>query len=266
MNAPPGAVWKALTDARELERWFPLEAGVVPGKGGSIRLSWGPPWDGEGRIEIWEPERHLRMLWPFHKPEEGEVPLAVDYELEGRGGTTRLRLVHSGFGADARFDDEFDGTRRGWHFELRSLKHYLERHRGEDRAVALAAIKIPLAPREAWQRLAGKKGLAASGTIEGLKEGARYEIVTASGDELRGTVVVSLPPTDFSGTVDDGNAALFRLGVEKLEGGREVWLWYAAYGPARSDVRAVKERWSALLRELFPEGTPVQRGLVRAGA
>jgi uncharacterized protein YndB with AHSA1/START domain len=35
VNAPADAVWSALTEARELTRWFPLEARVVPGEGGS---------------------------------------------------------------------------------------------------------------------------------------------------------------------------------------------------------------------------------------
>ena len=39
---PIEEVWKALTDANELARWFPLEARVTPGLGGNIFVSWGP--------------------------------------------------------------------------------------------------------------------------------------------------------------------------------------------------------------------------------
>lgn len=35
INAPLEDVWKALTDANELARWFPLEARVTPGPGGT---------------------------------------------------------------------------------------------------------------------------------------------------------------------------------------------------------------------------------------
>ena len=38
LNAPIEAVWKALTDGQELARWFPLEARVTPGKGGTKHL------------------------------------------------------------------------------------------------------------------------------------------------------------------------------------------------------------------------------------
>ena len=41
IRQPPDIVWKALAEAEELARWFPLEARVTPGVGGSIWLSWG---------------------------------------------------------------------------------------------------------------------------------------------------------------------------------------------------------------------------------
>ena len=40
IEASPDAVWKALTDAEDLANWFPLEARVTPGAGGSIWMSW----------------------------------------------------------------------------------------------------------------------------------------------------------------------------------------------------------------------------------
>lgn len=35
-----GGVWRALTEAEELTRWFPLQARVTPGEGGEIWMSW----------------------------------------------------------------------------------------------------------------------------------------------------------------------------------------------------------------------------------
>jgi len=40
LDASPDDVWRALTDARELVRWFPLDARVTPGAGGSMVWSW----------------------------------------------------------------------------------------------------------------------------------------------------------------------------------------------------------------------------------
>ena len=36
IEAPREDVWKALTDANELARWFPLKARVTPGLGGKV--------------------------------------------------------------------------------------------------------------------------------------------------------------------------------------------------------------------------------------
>ena len=44
---------------------------------------------------------------------------------------TLLRLVQSGFGMEASWDGEFDGTKHGWAVFFRILKHALERHKGK---------------------------------------------------------------------------------------------------------------------------------------
>ena len=39
--APADAVWKAITEADEMKRWFPLDAQAKPGIGGHIVRLWG---------------------------------------------------------------------------------------------------------------------------------------------------------------------------------------------------------------------------------
>ncbi|HEU5262874.1 MAG TPA: SRPBCC domain-containing protein [Gemmatimonadales bacterium] len=80
LDAPTAVVWKALTDAGELMRWFRLEARVSPGMGGTVWMRWDDAYDAESAIEIWEPERHLRIRFP----RERAMHLATDYYLEGR--------------------------------------------------------------------------------------------------------------------------------------------------------------------------------------
>lgn len=45
-------MWRAISDAEELQRWFPLSAEVEPGEGGTVTLAWGPDVAGTGRIEV----------------------------------------------------------------------------------------------------------------------------------------------------------------------------------------------------------------------
>src|SRR5215469_15651972 len=108
IDAPIEAVWKAITDAEELTRWFVDHAMVTPGVGGTCWVAWG---EGEAqqayskRIEVWEPP-HLLKLGP-QGPEEGDTgpspeaqaatalapPIIDEYTLETRGGRTLLRFV-----------------------------------------------------------------------------------------------------------------------------------------------------------------------------
>ena len=46
LDATPDEVWRTLTEAEELVRWFPLEARVTPGRGGTMFWSWATPATG----------------------------------------------------------------------------------------------------------------------------------------------------------------------------------------------------------------------------
>ena len=52
IDAPTDVVWKALSEAQELVRWFPLQAEIEPRVGGRYWMSWGGEYEGEHRIEI----------------------------------------------------------------------------------------------------------------------------------------------------------------------------------------------------------------------
>lgn len=160
INAPIEKVWKALTDAEELTRWFPLDAKVTPGKGGTIYVSWGPPYEGTNEIFIWEENRRLKLADKWSEHSHGEevqeiesgrpAQVAMDFQLEKAGNKTILRVVHSGFGMSGDWEDEFDATNRGWKFELNSLKHYLENHEGERRLVIWARTLLLNTREEIW--------------------------------------------------------------------------------------------------------------------
>jgi len=95
IGAPVDAVWKALTDATELMRWFPLRATVSPGAGGLIHMEWDETYNADSTIEAWEPGRHLRIGFPHHPP----VLLATDYYLKA---TRAARFSASSLRGSAR--------------------------------------------------------------------------------------------------------------------------------------------------------------------
>ena len=258
INAPVEAVWKALTDPEEIARWFSPRAQVKPGVGGTIRWTWDETIDWESRIEIWEADRHLRAVYdkPPLSPDValGPALLAMDFTLEARAGTTVLRLVHSGFGQGSDWDEEYDGVRRGWGYELGSLRHYLEHHRGKPRQVAWARVPIRVSQEEAWRRLMGPQGLTRRGTPDDLREGGQYDITASTGDSFRGEVLAYDPPKEFGATVVNLNNSLLRVAVEKCGGpGLEAWVWVSTYGLPQADVDALQDRWQKLLETLFAE-------------
>lgn len=249
LDAPTAVVWKALTDAGELMRWFPLEARVSPGSGGTVWMRWDDAYDAESAIEIWEPERHLRIRFPH----ERAMHLATDYYLEGRGGGTVLRVVTSGFGAGDDWDTLYDGVRRGWNFELFALRHYLERHRGRDRVVAWGRVPCRSTHREAWSRLTGPGGWFGAGGLGTVAVDARYTARTTTGHVLAGVVQLWQPPLLFAGTVEGCNDALFRLELQGKDGAGELWFWLATYGLPAAEVRSIERAWRKSLGELFEE-------------
>ena len=167
--ATPDEVWRALTQAEELVRWFPMEARVTPGVGGTMLWNWGEGQDWESRIDVWEPGRRLRLVQDDARPYDTQgralpagmsepARIAMEFTLETHRGKTRLRLVHSGFGEGAAWDTEIEGISEGWQAELRSLRHYLERHRGQDRYPGRAMLSTSMPREAAWDRLLGPDG------------------------------------------------------------------------------------------------------------
>jgi len=267
IDAPVETVWKALTDASELMRWFPLDARAEPGPGGIIWYSWGPPYEGKNRIEVWDPPRRLKLtdasIGGHHVVEAAKATgaaieepsarrVAMDFTLEAAaGGKTLLRLVHSGFGEGADWDEEFDATSRGWVHEFLGLRHYLEGHRGEDRRCVWARQKIELPREETWNRLMSSKGL----NLEGLARGDSFDRVISTGDRLQGNVLLCKPPNDFCAIIANLNGSFFRVSNEYWSKPRphaEPNLWLSTYGLLNHQALAIQASLTKLLARLFP--------------
>lgn len=176
-------------------------------------------------------------------------PLTVDCHIETRGGKTVLRLVHSGFGATADWDDEYDAVKRGWGFELIALRHYLSRHRGQTRVTAWPKAPVDgLADDEVWKRLLGPKGLGFNG--HRLEPGDRFNVRAATGDQLSGVILTKNPPREIGMALEQFNHALFRFDLIHLGPVRTATLWLEAWGVPESEVRAFGERWEKQLRAI----------------
>jgi uncharacterized protein YndB with AHSA1/START domain len=234
IDADAATVWRALTEGEELKRWFPLDARVTPGEGGALWLSFGEGMDWEAPIALWAPNRHLRTVDP--PPSKA----AIDYYIESKGGQTVLRIVQSGFAADA-WDDEIETLNGGWRAFLATLRNYLEQHRGEPRALAyFRHPSVPLERREAFPRMLEALGVTLVG------EGERFR-----GPLFQGVADISAPPVNFSGALENLGRGFLMIELEPGRGSCRPSVWVSLYGDEMAHAAALQERLRDLVTSAF---------------
>ncbi len=254
LDAPREAVWKALTQGDEIARWFAPTATVEPKVGGAVHWGWKDHFDWPLTIEVFEPDQHLRTRYDVKVEggEQGETvtmqPLFIDFFLEGRAGGTTLRVVHSGFGAEASFDDEFAGISHGWPIELESLRLYVERHLGRKRHLTWAQATLDLPADAVWRRLAAADGLACGEEVVQLKAGETVDFATADGDQFVGEIIATYPHEFVARATSHGNGFL-RVWSGSVGGRTLLWLWLATYADA--PPAGLQQRWDELVHRLF---------------
>ncbi|HEX8410013.1 MAG TPA: SRPBCC domain-containing protein [Thermoanaerobaculia bacterium] len=236
IDADADAVWRALSEGEEVKRWFAPDARVRPGVGGGVWLSWGEGMDWEAPIELWEPGKHLRTVDP------APSKMAVDYFIEGRGGETTLRIVHSGFGADA-WDEELETLNAGWRMFAENLKHYLERHRGTPRTVvSFRHPVVQMTRAEAFPRMLAALGVSVVG------EGERF-----AGLFFEGVAKVVAPPVNFSGTLSNFDDGFLTIELEPGRGQCRPAVWVSLYGEAGKEAASLNDRLVAAVTAAYAQ-------------
>jgi uncharacterized protein YndB with AHSA1/START domain len=237
LAAAPEEIWRAVAEADGLTRWFCTHAAVDAGLGGALRVAWGAPPDGEGaRITLWEPLRHLRTEDTSHG-----LPVAVDFELETRGGTTLLRVVQSGFADD---DPTWDSTDRGWDLFLGNLRLAVERGRGLPCLHLFAMPSHALSPSAAWDRLLGPAGLGLA-PGEAPDTGRAVQLAPAGEAPFAATLDLWRPGVAFGAVRADRPE---RLGFTVEPGEGPVYACRLVFGPPGDATAATADGWDRLVR------------------
>ena len=138
IDAPPGRVWRALTNADELSTWFQvqIEGDIAPG----IEVwmtSVHKGYEGQRfRVRFTEMVEPHRFAWEWHP---GAVDPNVDYSREPRttvtftlepsGRGTRLTVSETGFDAIslARRAKVYEDNSQGWPEVLVWLQQHVEK-------------------------------------------------------------------------------------------------------------------------------------------
>jgi len=242
--ATPTDIWQALSTAQGLARWFPLiaEGGGAPGS--ELLLSWGEGIDWRTHITAWEEHRHLQWSDPPKKDSAspGEaLPVAVDWYIESiTGGRCVVRLVHSGFSADADWNDQYTANKEGWTYFLFNLRFYLEQHAGLPRE-SIHERRRATGPRpELWARLLGDEGLRATHTgTKGVRVGDRLALTMDNGRSIP-FVVGRVEPTILWGTLESLNKGLLMIELEPGTDEYHYGIYLSVYGLPRRDVESLR--------------------------
>ena len=248
VGASPEEVWKAISEGEGIRRWFSPEARVNPGVGGSVWLSWGDGIEGEGTIEVWEPSKHLRWT-----EGSGATLTAVDFHIETRGGTTIVRLVHSGFSASADWDEYYDATEAGWTYFLWNLSHYLGRHPDTPRTMISDRRKTTRSFDEVWAALLGPTGMAVS-SIESLSAGDDLALRVGA-SSFSGETAYVRSPRNLAGTLSELNDGL--IFIEMEPSGSADWacgVWISAYGVPAEQTETLLHQLNELMDGVFGPG------------
>jgi uncharacterized protein YndB with AHSA1/START domain len=245
IEAPIKNVWKALTEARALKNWFPLDARVTPGLGGKIFMSWGADCEGEAEIVAWNPGKHFAWREPTAR---------IDFTLEPHGHKSLVRLVQSSFSGGSDWENEwFESTSYGWGFMLASLRWWLEVHSHETRLVTWRRVKVTLSREDAYRRLTATKFLFTEHPADVLRDGAAYKLRAATGERLSGVVEFIRVDRGFCLTVEELNKALLWFSIEGTAPNIEVQVWLSAFGISQLQAAEFGDRWEKQIRSVFSD-------------
>lgn len=246
-------VFRALTEAEEVVRWFAPEAEIEPREGGWYRYSWGEGMEAASRIAVWEPPRRLRLESFGAGEGKLELPLVEEYVLESDGERTVLRMVQSGIPTSADWDDFYEDTGRGWRMFFAGLRHYLERHAGRARQTILFMHPVGIAVEEAWRKLLGPDGLAKHGGLDGeLSTGERRTLTTSFGEKLEVELLVYEPPNTLTVNIDNLEDSLLALDFERMAGRTFLYANLSTFRVPEPTVERLRAEWRRWLERLFP--------------
>jgi len=246
----PAEVWAAIASGPGITAWF-VPATVAEELGGRVTLNFGPGMDETAEVIAWEPPHRFAYLAPGGTGRD----LACEFLVEARdGGTCVVRLVNSGFGTGAEWDDDVRGMDAGWQLFLANLRLYLTYFPGQ-RCTSILVNGTAAAPRpQAWLELTGALGLP----IADIGLGER---ITANGADVPPLAGVVERVTDNMLTLRlDSPATGIAFVAAEGWGERAATSVYAyLFGPGSAQAAERDEpRWRTWMAKHFPE--PLHQG------
>jgi uncharacterized protein YndB with AHSA1/START domain len=235
----PEEVWEAIATGPGITSWY-VPHTVEEREGGAATASFGdgPEMQIPGRVTAWEPPRRI-----VFEGVEDAPGLAFEWLIEARdGGSCVVRLVNTGFGEGAEWDDQYDGMKEGWRLFLLNLQLHRRHFSGRHARSMLPVGTWPAAPADSWTRLTAALGVPAAPEV-----GSKLTLAPVDDLRIAGTVVAT-GSTWLALLLDQPASGTAFVAVEGGGDASSVSVWSYLYGPDAADIVARdKARWQGWL-------------------
>jgi uncharacterized protein YndB with AHSA1/START domain len=121
-EAPPDLLFAYWVRPDLLRQWWPREAEVEPGIGGTYSMAW--PEQGRrlhGSYITFDPGKSLVFTWSWDAETSAEPPMTVALEFTAQQDGTHLTLIQGPYGDTAEDQRERAGHLEGWTYFLQKL-------------------------------------------------------------------------------------------------------------------------------------------------
>lgn len=242
----PEEVWQAIATGPGISSWFvPTEFEERDGKPVAVTLNFGPGMDSRSTVTAWDPPRRFAAQgegWG------GSPPIADEWTVEARaGGTCVVRIVHSLFSDTDDWDNQLEGTEKGWPAFFRILRIYLAHFRGKRSAIMQWIAPASGTTAEGWAKLTAALGL------QGVNVGQHW-IAPAGVPALSGTLEhLNQKPYNALVRLDTPGPGVAALGAVNFSGQTMVTLNFYLYGDQPEDAVARETpHWEQWIQKQFP--------------
>lgn len=241
----PEQVWHALATGPGYSAWF-TKAQIDGRVGGKLELDFGDGTKTHGEVTAWEPPHHIAYVerdW-----DEGAPPVATEITITARSGERCvLRMVHSLFTSEEKWEDQLELFERGWPGFFAVLRLYLRHFAGQEAGAVMASLASETTATEAWPRLMRALGVPGASVGErassSLPDGATAVVEHVYQDEQQRFMVLRL---------EGPSPGIALAGTYQGDGKTRISVCRYVYGDA-AEARAAEVRplWDAWLTRAF---------------
>lgn len=245
----PDTLWRLLTDPAGIAQWFAPQVEGSGEPGGTLTFSWGPEMRWSTKVALAERGRLVRWQDDAQQLPGTSAPMVIEWQISPGPGGTRLRLVNSGFGDGADWDDMYDGTKEGWTFFMWHLLETVRHHLRQQRTVVSERRPSSLTREALGARLFGPDGLSLTPARPDAGSAAQMSL---DGRPRRFEVQRARLPTNLFGKFPELGGAVLLIEMEPGRTGPvNTGLWLSTWGLDSGTLESLRGGLRTLADRVF---------------